>query len=87
MTRNARGATAVAAYSTRVRAGAPVATPVSWDELPRLERSDRFTVASPPRRLAGLRSDPWDGFFEIRQGLPAPAGPAPSRRRRPRPAC
>jgi bifunctional non-homologous end joining protein LigD len=71
--RNARGATAVAAYSTRARPGAPVATPVGWDELAGLERSDRFTVESLPRRLARLRTDPWDGFFELRQAMPAPA--------------
>ena len=31
--RNQRGATAIASYSTRRRRGAPVATPLAWDEL------------------------------------------------------
>ena len=33
--RNGEGATAVAAYSLRARANAPVATPIGWDELER----------------------------------------------------
>ena len=68
--RNSQGATAVAAYSTRALPGAPVATPVAWDELGTDLRSDQFTVKNLPRRLAGLRKDPWDGFLKLRQSLP-----------------
>jgi bifunctional non-homologous end joining protein LigD len=65
--RNARGATYVAAFSTRSRPGAPVSTPLRWDELtPRL-RSDRYTVANLRRRLAGLHDDPWAGYAGVRQ--------------------
>jgi bifunctional non-homologous end joining protein LigD len=64
--RNARGATAVAAYSTRARPGAPVSTPVSWEELPTLKSGDAFTVATVPGR-----KDPWKGFFEARQWITA----------------
>ncbi|HJW69683.1 MAG TPA: DNA ligase D [Candidatus Binatia bacterium] len=69
--RNLRGATAVAAYSTRARPGAPVSTPLAWDELgPRL-RADHFTVSNLPRRLTTLRHDPWKDYARTRQALPA----------------
>jgi bifunctional non-homologous end joining protein LigD len=69
--RNVRGATSVAAYSTRAKPQAPVSTPVEWEELsPRL-RSDHFTIANLPRRLAGLRKDPWERYWTLRQRLPA----------------
>jgi len=68
--RNTQGATAVAAYSTRALAGAPVATPLAWDELGTDLRSDQFTVKNLSRRLAALRKDPWDGFLKLRQSLP-----------------
>jgi len=31
--RNHRGATSVAAYSTRAKASAPISTPLRWEEL------------------------------------------------------
>jgi bifunctional non-homologous end joining protein LigD len=42
--RNQRGATAIAPYSTRARPKAPIAVPVSWRELARVEGST-FTIA------------------------------------------
>jgi bifunctional non-homologous end joining protein LigD len=69
--RNGRGATAVAAYSTRARPGAPVSTPVAWNEIERL-RPDAFTAANLPARLAGA-ADPWDGIEAIGQTLPSPS--------------
>lgn len=68
--RNSQGATAVAAYSTRARAGAPVSTPVGWDELSADLRSDQYTVENLPRRLAALKKDPWEGYLSLRQTIP-----------------
>ena len=65
--RNARGATAVAAYSTRARPGAAVSTPLDWSELSEAVRADHYRVGNIDRRLGHLRRDPWDGFFEARQ--------------------
>ena len=67
--RNGWGATAIASYSIRARPGAPVATPLRWDELPKLSRSDRYDVDTIPRRLASLQTDPWEGFFDLKQSI------------------
>jgi bifunctional non-homologous end joining protein LigD len=67
--RNQRGATAIASYSTRARPGAPVATPLAWDELSVRTKSDAFNVTNLSKRLADLRADPWKDFFTIRQSL------------------
>ncbi|ALA59070.1 DNA ligase D [Nitrospira moscoviensis] len=60
--RNARGATAIAAYSTRAKPGAPVSVPLAWDELSPELKSDSFTVTNVPGRLKSLRADPWEGY-------------------------
>jgi bifunctional non-homologous end joining protein LigD len=49
--RNAYGQTAVPAYAVRARPGAPVATPISWDELGRIE-PDQHTIRTIARRLS-----------------------------------
>ena len=67
--RNGRGATSVAAYSTRARAQAPVSTPVSWDELDDIEGPAAFTLANVAGRLESLKADPWQHFFETRQSI------------------
>src|SRR5262249_9809283 len=65
--RNVRGATAVAAFSTRARPGAPVSTPVGWDELDGKTRPEDFTVSTVLKRLRSLRKDPWESFFSLNQ--------------------
>jgi bifunctional non-homologous end joining protein LigD len=67
--RNGRGATAVAAYSTRARPGAPISAPVRWEELGPALTPARFTVENIGRRLAALKSDPWEGFFTRPQAI------------------
>jgi DNA primase len=32
-------------------------------------RHDYFNVKTVPERLQRLESDPWDGFFEVRQSI------------------
>lgn len=69
--RNAYAQTAVPPYAVRARPGAPVATPIRWDELSRVA-PDAHTIASIGRRL-GQTSEPWAGFEDDRQDLTAAA--------------
>jgi len=67
--RNGRGATAVASYSLRARPGAPVALPLAWSQLPRLQRADAFTLRDVPGILRRRRKDPWADIDTLRQDL------------------
>jgi bifunctional non-homologous end joining protein LigD len=73
--RNAYGQTAVAPYAVRARKGAPVATPLAWEELEdRRLAPDQFTVKTVPRRLE-RRPDPWRANTRAARAL------GPARRR------
>ncbi|MFZ6053076.1 non-homologous end-joining DNA ligase [Halocola ammonii] len=60
--RNAYAQTSVTPYSVRPIEGAPVATPLSWDELKKSElNSQSYTVSNLKRRLS-QKEDPWKGM-------------------------
>jgi bifunctional non-homologous end joining protein LigD len=69
--RNARGATAIGAYSPRARPGAPVSTPLFWEEVEKGIRPEGFTIATVPQRLASLDTDPWAEIGKLRQSIGA----------------
>jgi bifunctional non-homologous end joining protein LigD len=67
--RNGWAQTAIAPWSVRPRRGAPVATPVSWEELEEPGfRPDGWTVASAPDRIAA-DGDPWAGMARRARAL------------------
>lgn len=68
--RNAYGQTAVMPYSPRARNGAPVATPIDWNELGRIP-PDQHTTRSVLRRLA-RKPDPWATFATHARSAPSP---------------
>jgi bifunctional non-homologous end joining protein LigD len=72
--RNDRGSTAIAPFSTRAKPGAPVAVPITWDELTPAIAPDQFNVSNVRERLAKLKPDPWAGFAEVKQRLPKLSG-------------
>jgi bifunctional non-homologous end joining protein LigD len=61
--RNSYAQTAVAPYAVRARAGAPVAAPISWDEVadPRV-KSQSYTIKNIFHRLS-RKGDPWQGMW------------------------
>lgn len=69
--RNGMGATAVAAYSTRARASAPISTPIAWEDLNDDLHSDQFNVGNIRQRLDQLKVDPWKEYFRLKQRLSA----------------
>jgi bifunctional non-homologous end joining protein LigD len=70
--RNAYAQLAVAPYSVRARSGAPVATPLSWDEVADPDLSPgQFTLRTVPGRVraGGRAAGPWAGMARRRSGL------------------
>lgn len=70
--RNAYAQTAVPPYAVRPRPGAPVATPIEWEELSDSKlRPDRWTVKSVLRRLRA-KGDAWAEMQAHARGLSQP---------------
>jgi bifunctional non-homologous end joining protein LigD len=67
--RNHKTASAVLPYSSRARAGATVATPVTWSEVtPKLDPS-KFTIKTVPARVKRQKEDPWKDYESARKEL------------------
>jgi bifunctional non-homologous end joining protein LigD len=67
--RNNYAQTAVPPYAVRPLPGAPVATPIAWEELSESKlRSDRWTVTSVLKRLRS-KGDPWADIASFARGL------------------
>jgi bifunctional non-homologous end joining protein LigD len=68
--RNQRTATAIQPYSARARSGIPVATPMGWDELHDIDRSDLFTIADVDELLRRAKSRKLKSWGAGAQRLP-----------------
>jgi bifunctional non-homologous end joining protein LigD len=68
--RNQRSATAILPYSLRARAGAPIAAPVTWEELEEFESAAQFTILDTPLLLDRVGSKALRGWGEADQALP-----------------
>jgi len=67
--RNARTATAVAAWSPRARPGAPIAVPITWEFLESLKELPHYSMVKPKSWERHLSA--WDGFDAARVKLSA----------------
>ncbi len=64
---NNRDRTIASAYSLRPKAGAPVSTPMTWEELATLTDPGEFNLFTVPERLAD--GDPWAGIDDTAYSL------------------
>jgi bifunctional non-homologous end joining protein LigD len=69
--RNQRTATAILPYSARARDGAPVAAPVTWDELARFTSAQAFSIADAGELLQRSGRKALCGWGIASQSLPA----------------
>lgn len=61
--RNSYAQTSVPPYALRARPGAPIATPLEWDELDKSDlHSQKYTMKNIFHRIA-RKGDPWQDFF------------------------
>lgn len=60
---NARGKTMSSVYSIRPKPGAPIATPVHWDELDDIKSAAEFNIHNIFKRLDKV-GDLWKGMYD-----------------------
>jgi bifunctional non-homologous end joining protein LigD len=70
--RNERGATSVAPFSPRARAGGPVSMPLKWSDL-KLPERPVFRVAEFDEWKGRLKTDAWKKMLDMKQRVTAEA--------------
>ena len=68
---NGHGRLLVAPLSVRPLPGAPVSTPLSWNEVGSRLEPEKFTIRSVPKRLQRLEHDPLHAALKLRSDLHA----------------
>jgi bifunctional non-homologous end joining protein LigD len=68
--RNQRGATAVVPYSARARQNAPVAVPISWDELDGFANAQAFSIRDAAKLIERAKLKRLSGWGFAAQSLP-----------------
>jgi bifunctional non-homologous end joining protein LigD len=68
--RNQRGSTAVMPYSARARTGAPVAAPITWDELKQIKSAHEWSIDDAKELIERAGSKGLKGWGFAAQALP-----------------
>lgn len=68
--RNQRGSTAIMTYSARTRSGAPVAVPISWDELQAMKDAKPYSIGDAKTLLERAQDKALAGWGFAEQELP-----------------
>ena len=68
--RNQRGATAVMPFSARAREGAPVASPIAWEEIDQFESGHHFSIRDADILIERASSKMLAGWGKAKQALP-----------------
>ena len=68
--RNQRGATAIMPYSARARDGAPVAAPIAWEELDKVNSGATYSIRNADELIERASSKLLSGWGAARQKLP-----------------
>lgn len=71
---NGQGRLIAAPYCVRPRPGAPVATPLDWEEVNNDLVIDNHTIRSLPKRMKAMGRDPLEGLLELKLDLVASVG-------------
>lgn len=78
--RNSYGATGVSPYAVRALPTAPVAMPISWDEVfDATLTAQRYTIATVYRHIS-TKDSVWQGFFKQARSLPVASEKLSSKR-------
>ncbi len=68
--RNQRGSTAILPYSARAREGAPVAAPIGWDALAKIENAGAWTIRDAQKLVERAAAPDLKGWGFASQQLP-----------------
>jgi len=66
---NGHGRLLVSVFSARPLPGAPVSMPITWTQVTKRLRNDRFTIRNAAKHMRSAKTDPWLNLLDCRVDL------------------